>query len=68
MKGDKKADMYGCTVGRCGMCRGWTLLVAGVILLINAYWSFTQTWTLIAWLIALVGLSKVIWPCCPHCK
>lgn len=40
---------------------GWKMLIAGLIILINVYWPFMDSWALIGALLAIAGILKLIW-------
>ena len=65
MKGDMNKT---CSAGACARCLGGLWLVIGIVLLINAYWPFAAPWTLVGYIAVVLGILKLIWPCCSHCK
>jgi len=68
MKDMKGMKGMTCMGGYCSNCRGGSLLVMGLLILANAYWSFVQDWyVFFGGLLAIGGLLKMIMPNCPHC-
>ena len=68
MKANKSDWANTCMGGYCHQCRGWKLIIIGLIFLWNAYWPFLDIWKIIGFLLVLGGLGKLIMPCCPHCR
>ena len=64
----KKEMNNSCSIGTCTRCHGSVLLVIGVLLLVNAYWPFLADWTLVGWILAILGLAKIARPTCGHCE
>ena len=58
----------GCKGGDCHRCKGWKMLVLGILVLLNAWYMLVDWWMFVGILITLGGLIKIIWPHCPHCK
>lgn len=54
--------------GMCARCHGGMKLVAGLVLLANAFWPFADAWAVVGGLLVLGGLAKMAMPTCPHCK
>ena len=58
-----------CSGGACARCNAGIMLIVGILLLINAYWPFLESqWTLVGYIAVVLGILKLIWPCCSHCK
>jgi len=51
---------------KCHGRHGWKMLIAGIIVTINAYWPFMGWAKLIGVLLILGGLLKLVMPC--KCK
>jgi uncharacterized membrane protein HdeD (DUF308 family) len=43
---------------------GWKMLVLGVLVMLNAAYAFMQWSSFIGLLLVLVGLKKLLMPCC----
>ena len=57
-----------CHDGACSKCHAGKLLIVGVLVLANAFWSFLDWGVFIGLLLVLVGLLKLLKPMCPHCS
>jgi len=62
------AKAMGCKDGACMKCHGAKLLVIGLLVIANQQWLNWNWWLFIGALLALLGLARMMWPHCPHCK
>ncbi len=52
----------------CKHCAGWTIVIVGVLVLLNAYRSFLSWGMFFGWLLVLLGLVKLFVPNkCKNC-
>ena len=53
----------------CRHCKGWTAIVIGVLVLLNAYFNFFTWGMFFGWLLVLLGLVKLFMPNkCKNCN
>ncbi len=64
----EKGKSNACCAGACPKCCAGISLVAGIIILVNAFWLFARWEVLIGALLVILALAKLIKPICPHCK
>ncbi len=57
-----------CHHGMCTKCHAGTLLILGVLVLLNTLWSIVSWGVFVGAILILGGLLKLVKPACPHCK
>ena len=50
--------------GYCTRCSGISTLIAGVVFLLNAWFSLIDPWILLGLVLALAGLGHIVKPSC----
>ncbi len=63
-----KKPLSTCTMGACSKCHAGIWLIAGLILVANGIWKFSDWGTLVGIILIAAALAKFIKPCCPHCE
>ena len=64
----KDKEEVHCKMGSCPKCFGGMMLVLGILVLLNAAYDWMSWAFFVGGILALMGLSKIIMPHCPHCK
>ena len=54
-------------MGKCSACWSGMVVVVGLIVLANAYWSWLNWGILIGLLLVVKGVLGFTMPNCPHC-
>ncbi len=57
-----------CNIGCCPACLNSSILLLGVLILLNAYYAWFTWAVFVGGIIAIKGLVGLIMPTCPHCK
>jgi len=65
----KMKEMGASTCTPCNpRCWAAKLLLVGVLVLGNEYYLGWSWAAFVGWLLVLMGLLKLVWPCCVCCK